>query len=101
MAALPHSGLLSGTSAITILFVKTLTVKLPDELASRLNKRAERLGVSKSELVREFVEQALNVAGAAEEAPSAYDLMNDGCGIADSGVTDLATNPKHMEGFGR
>ena len=32
---------------------------------------------------------------------SAFDLMKDGCGIIRSGVPDLATNPKHMEGFGR
>ncbi len=32
---------------------------------------------------------------------SAHDLMKDGCGIVDSGFTDLATNMKHMEGFGR
>ena len=33
--------------------------------------------------------------------PSLHDLMKGGCGIVDSGVSDLATNPKHMEGFGR
>ena len=33
--------------------------------------------------------------------PSLHDLMKDGCGIVDSGVPDLATNKKHMEGFGR
>lgn len=32
---------------------------------------------------------------------SLHDRMKDGCGIVDSGVTDLATNKKHMEGFGR
>ncbi len=32
---------------------------------------------------------------------SLHDRMKDGCGIVDSGVTDLATNKKHMEGFGK
>ncbi len=32
---------------------------------------------------------------------SLHDRMKDGCGIVDSGVTDLATNKKYMEGFGR
>ncbi len=32
---------------------------------------------------------------------SLHDRMKDLCGIVDSGVTDLATNKKHMEGFGR
>lgn len=82
--------------------MKTMTVKLPDELAVRLEKRAKRLGVSKSALLRQSLERDLaGKNGAAEEEPSAYDLMKDGCGCVDSGVTDLATNPKHMEGFGR
>ena len=33
--------------------------------------------------------------------PSAHDLMKDGCGIVNSGIGDLATNKRHMEGFGR
>lgn len=32
---------------------------------------------------------------------SLHDRMKEGCGIVDSGVPDLATNKKHMEGFGR
>lgn len=82
--------------------MKTLTLKLHDELAVRLEKRAKRLGISKSQLVRESVEMSLNQkSDVVEDAPSAYDLMKDGCGCIDSGVTDLASNPKHMEGFGR
>jgi len=82
--------------------MKTLTVKLPEELAIRLEKRAKRLGVSKSSLLRESLERDLGGGnGVVEEEPSAYDLMKDGCGCVDSGVTDLATNPKYMEGFGR
>ncbi len=33
--------------------------------------------------------------------PSAHDLMKDGCGIVRSGKPDLATNKKHMRGYGR
>lgn len=82
--------------------MKTMTFKVPDELAVRLEKRARRLGVSKSELVRESIERELERDnGAVEEEPSMYDLVKDDLGCVDSGVTDLATNPKHMEGFGR
>lgn len=82
--------------------MKTLTVKLPEELAVRLQQRASRLGVSKSALVRQSVEDSLSgPSSLVEEEPSAYALMKDGCGCVDSGVSDLATNPKHMEGFGR
>lgn len=88
---------------ITLGFImKTLTVKLPDELALRLAKRAKRLGVSKSALLRESLEREFQGENSAvEEEPSAYDLMKDGFGCVDSGIGDLSTNPKHMEGFGR
>ncbi len=82
--------------------MKTMTVKLSDELAVRLERRAKRRGVSKSQLVRESIEEALgSKEGSVEEEPSAYDLMKDGFGCVNSGVGDLSTDPKHMEGFGR
>ena len=37
----------------------------------------------------------------AKKTPSLHDRMKDLCGIVDSGIPDLATNKKHMEGFGR
>jgi len=81
--------------------MKTMTLKLPDDVAVRLEKRAKRLGVSKSAIVRDSIERELREQPVVEEKPSAYDLMKDGCGCVDSGLTDLATNPEHMEGFGR
>jgi hypothetical protein len=32
---------------------------------------------------------------------SAHDLMKDGCGIISSGVHDLGSNKKHMQGYGQ
>lgn len=82
--------------------MKTITCKLPDELAVRLEKRAERLGLPKSQLVRESIERDLARNGAAEEEePSMYDLVKEDLGCVDSGHTDLSTNPEHMKGFGR
>lgn len=52
------------------------TVDLPDDLARRIKAEKRR-------------------------PPTAYELMKDGRGIVDSGTGDLATNPKHMKGFGR
>ena len=80
--------------------MKTITVKLPDELALRLERRAALKGRSKSELVRESIERYFSAESAVEEPPSAYDLIKDDLGCIDSGVTDLSSNPKHMEGFG-
>ena len=32
---------------------------------------------------------------------SMHELMKDGCGIVDSGVTDLASNKTHFRGYGK
>lgn len=81
--------------------MRTVTVKLPEELAARLEKRAQRLGVSKSIVLRNSLERELRENDAVEEKPSMYDLVKDDLGCVDSGATDLATNPKHMERFGK
>lgn len=81
--------------------MKTLTIKVPDELARRLEQRAKRSGRSKSSLARESIERDLDRDSLLEEPPSVYDLVKDDLGCVDSGVTDLSTNPKHIEGFGR
>ena len=91
----------SAADGNTLRVMKTLTVKLPIELAVRLEKRAKRLGRSKSALAREAIEQELKRDPVVEEEPSMYDLIKEDLGCMDSGLGDLSTNPKHMEGFGR
>ncbi len=83
--------------------MKTITIKVPEELDARLTKRAKRRGVSKSEVAREALARELNSDSpeAVDEEPSAYDILKDDLGCIDSGVGDLSTNPKHMEGFGK
>ncbi len=60
--------------------VKSLTVKVPDELAVRLEKRARRFTVSKSAMIRESLERERERYGATEEEPSAYDLVKEDLG---------------------
>lgn len=83
--------------------MKTITIKLPEDLAVRLAKRAKWLGVSKSEVAREALKQNLEEKDSIsiEEEPSAYDLLKDDLGCFESGVGDLSTHPKHMKGFGK
>lgn len=57
--------------------------------------RREKQKIFKS-LEKELVEKPK-----AKKFVSAHDLMKDGCGIIRSGIGDLSTNKKHMEGFGR
>jgi Ribbon-helix-helix protein, copG family len=45
------------------LCVKALTIKMPDELAARLEKRARRFGLSQSAIVRASLERELRRGG--------------------------------------
>lgn len=81
--------------------MKTLTIKVPDELAVRIKKHADRIGISKSAFIRESIEKEFQNGTFVEETPSFYDLVKDDLGCVDSGIGDLSTNPKHMEGFGK
>jgi hypothetical protein len=80
------------------------TVELPDELFRRVKATAALRGRKLKDLVEEGLRIVLESPGIATDAkrpPSAWDEFKDACGIVKSGVNDLATNPKHMKGFGR
>lgn len=78
--------------------MKVLSVKVPEKLAGRLSSTARKQRVSKSELIRSLLERGLESMD--EDPPSAYDLMKDGVGIVSSGHSDLATDERHLKGFG-
>jgi predicted transcriptional regulator len=84
--------------------MSTLTIDLPDDLAARLAVASEQKHVPPATIVREALERTLRAAPA--EAPKGRtfrDALNEAgaMGCIDSGVSDLATNPKHLEGFGK
>jgi hypothetical protein len=83
--------------------MSTLTIELPDDLAARLEAASAQTHVPPAQLVRAALEKALPapVADWPADGPSAYDLMKDGFGCVSTGIGDLSTNPKHMEGYGR
>lgn len=81
--------------------MKTITIKVPDDLAVRIENQAGKLGISKSAFIRESIEREFKNGKYVEEEPSFYDLVKDDLGCADCGLTDLSTNPKYMEGFGK
>ncbi len=83
--------------------MSTLTLELSDTLFARLLAASKMRNVPPAELARETLERTLigSAEHGEESLASAYDLMKDGFGCVDSGVNDLATNPKHMEGFGQ
>jgi hypothetical protein len=83
--------------------MSTLTIELPDDLAARLEAASAQAHVPPAQLVRATLEKALPAytSNWPADGPSLYERMKDAIGCIDSGVTDLATNPKHMEGYGR
>jgi Arc/MetJ-type ribon-helix-helix transcriptional regulator len=80
--------------------MKTISLKLPDGLNAKLNRVAKERDLSKSEVVREALEQFFNGHATARTPLSALDLARDLAGCLE-GPGELSTNPKYMEGFGK
>ena len=79
-----------------------MTIELPDDLAARLEAASAQTRVPPAQLVRAALEKALPAPACAENGEaSALEALHDLVGCMDSGVTDRATNPKYMEGFGQ
>jgi hypothetical protein len=77
------------------------TVDLPDDLLRRAKSEAALRGKKLRELVQTGLERVLDEPEKESPAqPTAFDLMKDGSGIVRSGVGDLSSNPRHLEGFG-
>ena len=79
------------------------TVELPDELARRVKAEAAMRGQKLKDLCEEGMRNELETPrkpGSGIPRPSLHDLMKGACGVVDSGVADLASNPKHLKGFG-
>jgi Arc/MetJ-type ribon-helix-helix transcriptional regulator len=76
-----------------------MSLKLPDSLHAKLERLARSRKQTKSDIVREAIEQVLDRRRTARPV-SALDLAGDLAGCLE-GPGDLSTNPKHMEGYGR
>jgi len=80
--------------------MRTISLKLPDDLLVQLQSEAKARRVTKSSLVRESLEKALR-----QQPPpggvSCYDLARDLAGTLRGLPEDLADNPRYMEDFGR
>ena len=84
--------------------MSTLTLELNDSLFARLVTASKARNLPPAELARETLEHTLAAMSPLLEepnGPSAYDILKDTFGCVDSGLGDLSTNPKYMEGFGR
>ncbi|MGL5016582.1 MAG: CopG family transcriptional regulator [Luteolibacter sp.] len=80
--------------------VKTISLKLSDRLLECLEAESRARGTTKSSLVRDCIEKALDTRPAGDKM-NCYDLASDLAGSVKGLPRDLATNPNYMEGFGR
>lgn len=80
--------------------MRTISLKLPDDLLVQLDSEAKARRVTKSWLVRESLEKALRKQSPAK-AVSCFDLARDLAGSVKGLPEDLADSPKYMEDFGR
>jgi hypothetical protein len=79
------------------------TVELPDDLARQIKAEAALRGRKLKDLVEEGLRLVLESPRDARAGvrPNLHELMDKSRGIISSGVPDLASNPKHLKGFGR
>ena len=77
--------------------MKTISLKLPDSLLQQLESESKQRRVTKSQLVRESLEQAFGASG---RKSSCFDLARDLVGSVKGLASGIATNPKYKDGFG-
>ena len=96
---------------ITFTRMVTISLKLPDRLLALLERESRNRRTTKSSLVRECLEKQLPARSARANLPklppgqSVYDhalpILKRAWARRGRGTRDLASNPKHMEGFGK
>jgi hypothetical protein len=77
------------------------TVELPDELYRRAKAEAALRGRKLKDLVEEGLRLVLETTRRNRRPSSLAGLTKRARGMIDSGVPDLASNAKHLAGFGR
>ena len=81
--------------------MKTLTVRLPEDLVGQIEDESRERGVSKSDVVRERLIRAAPVEG---RLPASYERIADLIGSVDGLPSDLGSRKKHYlraTGYGR
>lgn len=79
--------------------MKSLSMKLPDDLAQELSAQARSRGTTKSEILREALADFFAKAPQPDNG-SFLDRAGDLVGRLE-GPGDLSSNKKHLDGYGR
>ncbi|MBG6074701.1 hypothetical protein [Polaromonas sp. CG_9.11] len=81
--------------------MSTLTIKIPPQLEQEIVLASQREHLSKSELVRRALVAYVNQRKAGIAPMSALEQAGDLVGCFSGGPSDLSSNPRHMDDFGR
>lgn len=79
--------------------MKTIALKVPESLLTRIELAAKQRGETRSALIRHALE-AFSADKGKPQAGSCLDLARDLCGCI-KGPVDLSANPRHMKGYGQ
>lgn len=74
----------------------TISLKLRPTLLHELESEAATQGVSKSEVVRQCLEEGLRKRRSRKKRPSCLDLIADLVGTV-NGPADLSSNPRYLD----
>ena len=77
------------------------TIEVPDDLYRRAKSMAALRGRRLKDLIEEGLRLVVEGPRKARREQGLAELMKRARGVIDSGVSDLASNPRHLEGFGR
>ncbi len=77
------------------------TVEVSDDLYRRAKSEAALRGRKLKDLVEEGLRLVLETPRETQRRQSLASLMKRARGAVDSGIKDLASNPEHLESFGR
>ena len=78
-----------------------IVIELPDELYRRAKAVARRRGRKIEDLVEEGLRMVVDGSAKGCRKRTLAELMRGARGLVDSGVLDLASNPRRLTGFGR
>jgi hypothetical protein len=84
--------------------MKTLTVRLPEQLAADIETESRQRNVSKSDVVRERLESPLSNRSKAHKTVTTFDLISDLIGSVKGLPPDLGARKKHylkVTGYGK
>lgn len=80
--------------------MKVLSVKIPEALDRKITAAVKRRRMRKSGVVREALERYLDETQEARRG-SFLELAGDLIGCVKNAPADLASNPKHLDSYGR